>query len=143
MKKLVLFCGLMLLPIAVFCQADSTQVNPPGSWSEVLNNFSAWFNTLAAVSALTVFVAAFLNRIFKVSTGWVKQLVSWLCAIALCYGGNLLNLGFIADFPWLTTGIYGIAAGFVANGIFDINFVQTILDFIKLSKVRPPVTPHI
>lgn len=131
----------VMLSITAFSQPDSTQINPPGTWTDVLNNFSTWFNTLAAVAALTVFIAAFVNKIFKVTVSWVKQLVAWVCAIILCFAGNLLNLGFVADFPWLTTAIYGIAAGFVANGIFDISFVQYVLDFLKLPKVKPPAAP--
>lgn len=142
MKKFFLLMSVFLiLVLPIFGQQDSTEITPPGTWTDVLNNFSTWFNTLAAVAALTVFIAAFVNKIFKVTTSWVKQVIAWICAIALCYAGNLLNLGFVADFPWLTTGIYGIAAGFVANGIFDISFVQYVLDFLKLPKVKPPVAP--
>jgi len=46
--------------------------------------------------------------------------------------GNLVNLGFMAELDWLHTIVYGIAAGFVSNGIFDISLVQLLLQAIGI-----------
>jgi len=132
MKKFMFVLFLMLLGIPIFAQ----EPQPPTSWVDVISNFNVWFATLAGIAAVTVFVAAAVNTVFKVTKKIVKQLIAWIIAIILVFAGNLLNIGFSADFPWLTSLAYGIGAGLVANGLFDINTVQVILDFLKLKKVK-------
>lgn len=132
MKKYFVLMFLLLIPAAIFAQ----DVEPPTSWVDVIANFNTWFATLAGIAAVTVFIAAAINTLFKITKKIVKQLIAWGVAIVLVFLGNLLNIGFGADFPWLTTLAYGVGAGLVANGLFDINTVQVILDFLKLKKVK-------
>lgn len=106
---------------------------PPSDWGELVANINVWLATLGGVAAVTVFLAAFVNRIFN-AEGFVKQVVAWLVAIAVVTIGNVANMGFMAEFGVLSTIIYGIAAGFVANGIFDIATIQTLLKLINLEK---------
>jgi len=131
MKKL-LFILLLMIPVAVFAQ----DVEPPENWVDVISNINTWFATLAGIAAVTVFIAAALNTLFKITKKIVKQLVAWGVSIVLVLAGNLLNIGFSAEFPWLTSLAYGVGAGLVANGLFDVNMVQTILDLLKLKKVK-------
>lgn len=72
-------------------------------------------------------------------TGWLvtalklkgtTQLLSWAVAVALAYAGYGLKLGLFADAGPLTAGIYGLAAGLVANGLADTALVQGILQAI-------------
>lgn len=123
--------------LMALCQPDSTQVNPPTNWVDVISNFNTWFATLAGIAAVTVFIAAGINTLFKITKSIIKQIIAWGVAIILVTAGNLLNLGFVSNFPWLTTLAYGLAAGFVANGMFDVKTIQSILDFLKLKKVKP------
>ncbi len=133
MKKLIMLAFMFLmLPVMIFAQEPEV----PGSWVDVVTNFNTWFGSLAGIAAVTVFIAAFFNQIFKISKKIGKQIMTWLVAIILVVIGNLLNLGFISEFPWLTTIVYGFAAGLVANGLFDIPTVQALLNFIKLKKVK-------
>jgi hypothetical protein len=127
MKKM-LFVLLLFIPVALFGQ----DVEPPASWGDVINNFNGWFATLAGIAAVTVFIASAVTQLFKVTKKLVKQIIAWLIAIALTLLGNLLNIGFMTDFPWLTTLAYGFAAGLVANGFFDVNMVQALLELLKL-----------
>ena len=99
-------------------------------------NFNTWFGSLAGIAAVTVFITAFFNQFLKISKKIGKQLMTWIVSILLVVFGNLLNLGFVSEFPWLTTILYGFAAGLVANGLFDIPTVQAFLDFIKLKKIK-------
>lgn len=128
MKKLF-FALFMLLSIPLFAQ----EVNPPTDWLDLFANFNTWLASLAGVAAVTVFLAGAVNTLFN-TTGFVKQLVAWIIAIVLLIAGNLVNLGFMADLSWLHTIIYGVAAGFIANGIFDIEFVKVILRLLKMEK---------
>jgi len=132
MKKMIFVTMLMLLSIPIFAQ----EVEPPTNWIEVISNINVWFATLAGIAAVTVFIAAAVNTLFKITKKIWKQVVAWVISILLVVGGNLFNIGFGADFPWLTSVIYGLGAGLVANGLFDVTIVQAILDLLKLKKVK-------
>lgn len=90
------------------------------------------FASLAGVAAGSVFISALLIKWLKVTKAWVKQLVSWIAPLVIFVVGNLLNFGFMAEFTWLMTVVYGLGAGLVSNGIFDIALVQAILAALKL-----------
>ena len=62
----------------------------------------------------------------------MKQVVAWIIAILLLVIGNLVNMGFMAELTWLHTIVYGIAAGFISNGIFDLETVKAILRALKI-----------
>jgi type III secretory pathway component EscU len=129
MKKLLLFLFL-LIPVTLLAQEA---VNPPANWIDLFANLNTWLATLAGVAAVTVFLAGVLNTLLK-TTGFVKQLVAWGVSIAILVVGNLINFGFMAQLTWLNTLIYGVAAGFLANGIFDLAFIQMILKALKIEK---------
>jgi hypothetical protein len=92
------------------------------------------FASLAGVAAGSVFISALLIKWFKTEKGWVKQLVSWIAPIVIFAVGNLLNIGFMAEFSWLMTIVYGLGAGLVSNGLFDIALVQALLVALNLKK---------
>ena len=128
MKKIMMFLILMLLiPVALLAQV----VNPPTNWLELFANINVWLGSLAGVAAVTVFLAAAINTLLKTSGFW-KQLVAWVVAILILVVGNLVNMGFMADLNWLHTIVYGVAAGFISNGIFDLEFVKIVLRALKI-----------
>ena len=130
MKKLMMFFALMfVLILPTFGQA----IEPPTDWLQVFANINLWLASLAGVAAVTVFLAAFVNTLLKTS-GFVKQIVAWVIAILLLVIGNLVNMGFMAELNWLHTIVYGIAAGFISNGIFDLETVKAILRALKIEK---------
>jgi len=92
------------------------------------------FASLAGVAAGSVFISALLIKWFKATKSWVKQLISWVAPVAIFVAGNLLNIGFMAEFTWLMTFVYGLGAGLVSNGLFDIELVQAILAVLHLEK---------
>jgi len=131
MKKFMFVLMLMVLSIPIFAQ----EVEPPANWLDLFANINVWLGTLAGVAAVTVFLAAAVNKLLKV-VGFLKQIVSWIISILLLVIGNLVNMGFMADLTWLNTLIYGVAAGFVANGIFDIAFIKMVLQALKIEDVK-------
>jgi hypothetical protein len=133
MKKFMFVLCLMILSLPIIAQVDSTGVTLSQPFTF---DFNAWVATLSTIAATAVFLGAFLIQIFKVTVKIWKQIIVWLVAIALTVLGNLLNIGFAAEFPWLTTIVYGLASGLVANGIFDISTVQGILAFLKLKEKK-------
>ena len=126
----------MAIPLVMFGQDVPA---PPEDWSDIIFNFPQWFGTLAGVSLLTTFLAAFFNGLLKIEKGVYKQLIAWAVGIILMVATDLLNFGFAKDFPLLLAVIYGFAVGLVANGVFDVPFVKSILD--KVSEWFKPKTP--
>lgn len=123
-KLLVLLISMLLLPIAAFCQEIIESVTTiPGL------DFTQCFATLAAFCPLVIFITEWIKKYIKVSGG-LNQLFSWLISIGLAFVGWGLQLGMFAGIEWYVVIVYGIAAGLVCNGIFDIKLVQDILNAI-------------
>ena len=98
-----------------------------------------YFISLVALVPLVVLITDFLVRWLKIQKSAVKQVLSWVISIALCLAGMWLNLGMFASFSVGVTLAYGLATGLVANGIFDINLVQMLLDIILKFLPKKPV----
>ena len=135
MKKIVCFLTFVLLifglGMPVFAQvADSTIVIPP-----IGEGFG--FGSLVAISGITIFLTALLNKIFKIVAPLWKQIISWLVSVAIVGAANLLNIGFAADLTLVATLLYGLANGLLSNGVFDLSFIRLLLSFFKLTD--PPV----
>jgi len=128
MKKLMMF---LIVLIAFTIPAIAQEVEPPTNWLDLFANINVWLGSLAGVAAVTVFLAGAVNTLLK-TTGFIKQLIAWIIAIILLVVGNLINMGFMAELTWLNTIVYGVAAGFLANGIFDLGFIQLVLQALKI-----------
>jgi len=126
----MMFVFLLILSIPLVAQV----IEPPTDWLGLFANINTWLYSLLGIAAVTVFLAAEANKLLK-TEGFLKQLVAWAIAIILLFVGNLVNIGFMAELSWLNTLIYGIAAGFLANGIFDITLIRALLRWLK---VEPP-----
>lgn len=130
MKKSIMFFVMMFaLILPIFGQSIEPQ--PPADWLSLFANINVWLGSLAGIAAVTVFLAATMNKLFKFE-GFIKQVTAWVIAVLLMVVGNLVNLGFMAEMSWLHTIIYGVAAGFISNGIFDIAFVRLVLQTLKI-----------
>lgn len=99
------------------------------------------FASLAGVATGSVLISALFIKWVKVTKSWVRQLVSWIAPVALFVAGNLLNIGFMAEFTWIMTFVYGLGAALVSNGIFDIELVQAFLAAIGLSEKKEVYIP--
>lgn len=125
---MMLFGLLVLMIVPVFSQ----DVEPPADWLDLLAQMDTWFGTLIGFAAVTVFLGSVVTTLFKITKSWGKQIAAWLVAVLLCFLGNLINFGLLAEATWLQTLAYGIGAGLIANGIFDFTVVQLILQYLKL-----------
>jgi len=121
----------VMMFFALSPMAFGQSVEPPTDWLGLFANINVWLGSLVGIAAVTVFLAAEVNKLLKLEGFW-KQLMAWIVAILLMVVGNLVNLGFMAELDWLHTIVYGIAAGFVSNGIFDISLVQLLLQAIGI-----------
>jgi hypothetical protein len=130
MKKSIMFF-MMMFALILPTFGQSIEPQPPSDWLSLFANINVWLGSLAGIAAVTVFLAATMNKLFKFE-GFIKQVTAWVIAILLMVIGNLVNLGFMAEMNWLHTIIYGVAAGFISNGIFDIAFVRLVLQTLKI-----------
>lgn len=128
MKKSMMF---LIMMFALVLPTFGQSVEPPTDWLNLFANINVWLGSLVGIAAVTVFLAAEVNKLLKLEGFW-KQLMAWIVAILLMVVGNLVNLGFMAEMNWLHTIVYGVAAGFVSNGIFDLGFVRLVLQALKI-----------
>jgi hypothetical protein len=99
-------------------------------------DISSYFATLSAAAGLVVIISGYVNaHVFVSSSATLKQIVSWVIAIAIAFVGQIKGIGMFVDTSILWTAANGLAVGLVANGIFDITIVQSVLEFIKAKKV--------
>jgi hypothetical protein len=87
-------------------------------------------------TALVAFVTPFLTQICKgfIRNSLAIQIVSWLIGIAIAFAGYALKIGFLAGLPLWAIAVYGLAAGLIANGVFDTGLITGVLEFLGLKK---------
>ena len=119
-----LLFGLFVLTAVAFGQPDSTAYPVPGGIIDIFADLKYWFGSTATVAGLTIFVTLMVSTyLWKTITKIAKQILALVIAIALVIGGNLANIGFMAEFNWITTVVYGFVVGFMANGLYDLKNV--------------------
>ena len=127
-KNGILFLVLCLLafPVMAIAQEGDGTLDP---------NIQNYFVNLVGMAGLTTLVVGVVKKLLKL-TGFLAQAVSWVIAIALCYGGWFLKLGLFENVTAAYVPlIYGVAVGLVSNGIFNIEFIKAIL---RIFKLEPP-----
>jgi hypothetical protein len=135
MKKLLMFLSLILL-VVMGCTAQELIPEEPSTFT--LQGFEEYFASLAALAGLVVIISGYVIKLLfkEIPTKIVKQLISWGVSLILCLIGWLLKLGIFVDTQWWSIIAYGMAAGLVSNGIFDIKFVQVILSWLKIKNKK-------
>jgi hypothetical protein len=83
------------------------------------------------LSTLTVALAGAINNKFNITSGIWPQLVAWICGSVLTVGGWLLGLIPLGTPTWLAVVCLCGVVGLSSNGIYDIPFIQSIVDKLK------------
>lgn len=99
-------------------------------------DISAYFLSLVAVAGLDTILTGWVTTqtpLKNANRTW-KQVISWVIAILLAFVGQAKMLGIFADTNILYTILNGVGVGLIANGIFDVTIVQSILSFIGAAK---------
>lgn len=124
MKKIKLFLmtTLALLLTGLFASAQGTD---PVTGTEM---FAAFFASLGTLAAINPIVTGWIST--HVTGGKCVQVLSWVVAIALSYAAWGMKWGMFANFDAVWTGLFGLGAGLVSNGIADIKWVQAALEAI-------------
>ena len=120
MRKSIMFLILLVLSIPLLAQQDSTAYPMPGSIIDIFSDLKGWFASTATVAGLSIFLTLGLGKIWKDISKIAKQIVAVVIALALVIIGNIANMGFMADFNVLSTIVYGLVIGFMANGWYDL-----------------------
>jgi len=130
--KGVLLSLLLLLPLGMLI---AQVVDPPTDVVDLVVNFNTFVGSLAGYAAVAIFLTGLINGWTKIVKSWVKQVVSWVVPVVLVLLVSLLlKAGFLAGESFIKILIFGLGAGLISNGIFDIAFVNTMVNWI-VSKV--------
>lgn len=132
MKKFYLvvsfIIGFLFIPVAVTFGASII-----GQQLFDQEGIELYFYSLGALAGIVLPVTEFIKRLIKSSGNWTR-ILSWLVAIGLSFFGWWLNLGMLEGLSVVWVVIYGIAAGLIANSVFDAVFVEMILKLFKNKK---------
>lgn len=127
MKKL--FFLLVLFPIILLAQGEPM----PVPTSPVLT-MDSFFTTLAGMVSGVLAIFSFLNtRILKkpMNDTWT-QVATWVLAFALGLFGYWREWGIFYQVGIWWTLLYSLACGLVANGLFNLEIIKGVLEFLKL-----------
>ena len=97
--------------------------------------------TLVFVAAMVVVVTTLTELIAKRfigTNGFATQIVSWALSIGLMLLTLVVQIGIIPDWVYgleiYWRLIIGVMIGLVANGFFDIPFIQRLLELLKIKQ---------
>jgi|GEM_PF-4304165 len=92
---------------------------------------SEYFISIPALAALVLLLTPVLKKLsFLVNVN--SQYISWGIAFLLSIVGWILNIGIYFNVEWMYIFIYGLASGLIANGLYDWQFIKSILVFLGL-----------
>lgn len=81
-----------------------------------------------------VFMSMLMTEVFKITSGadkyaprWGKVLISWLAGLNTTLLFFYFQIGFLEDLSLYFAFIYGLFVSLLANGVYSLNFFQTLL----------------
>lgn len=97
-------------------------------------DLAPYFGSLLALAGLVTLVTGWLKTHLLKLDGWKAQAMTWAVAIALAFVGQWKGLGFFAETDVLWTVLNGLGVGLVANGVYSVEIVQSVLALLKAKK---------
>ena len=98
---------------------------------DFVSRFDVFVGSLGGLAVVSIWLTGVINGLFRDAKSWIKQVVSWLVptvfAIFVTY---VLGVGFLVGRSILEILVFGLAAGLVSNGLFDIGFVKTAVNWL-------------
>lgn len=88
---------------------------------------SFWWIAPLLVS-LTTALTGVITQGFKITKGWLKQLISWVIGSGLSCAAWGLKFIIFGEPIWLGVICLCLVVGLAANGIYDIPFIKTFID---------------
>lgn len=97
-------------------------------------DLSLYFGSLLMMATAVTLVTGWINTHVTGLTGKWAQLLSWGVSVGLAFVGSWKGLGLFADATVLDTILNGLGVGLIANGLFSVEFVQSLLSILKAKK---------
>lgn len=75
-----------------------------------------------------------INGIFKIDTGWVRHLISWIVAVLIALGfvaTGGLTFGLPVVWEYVVGAVAGVLAGGAANGFYDWDAISSIFNKLE------------
>ena len=91
---------------------------------------------VAIMAAVVVIGSEYLSKLTKAGGFWA-QFQSWALGVILAWIASYVGIGIFTNVTLFSVLLYGLLIGLVANGIFDIPFSKTVLEWIKARIVKP------
>jgi hypothetical protein len=114
-KYLLLVVGLLLFALPAFAQSQ----NVDGAEPVIALDVTTFAGVVAAISLIVTQVAKLPPLI--ASKTIYKVLCSLVTGVACCFLSWRLGLAeFLADLAWWQVALYGVAAGLIASGAYDL-----------------------
>lgn len=105
-----------------------------------------WWITPLLVS-ITTTLTGVITQGFKITQGWLKQLISWIIGSGLSCAAWGLKFIIFGEPVWLGVICLCLTVGLAANGIYDIPFIKAFVDkwfnkkpMYNYTEVTTPVT---
>ncbi len=133
MRNLKWIKGMLLLAFILVGAFGliAQEITGPDGWIDFVVRFDVFAGSLAGLAAVSVWLTGIINGLFKEAKSWIKQLVSWavptVFALLVTY---VLKMGFLIDKSIWEVLVFGLGAGLVSNGIFDIGFVKVAVNWL-------------
>jgi hypothetical protein len=126
--KGILLVFLLLIPFGILI---AQAIEPPTDVIDLVVRFDVFIASLAGYAAVAIFLTGLINGWSKITKSWMKQVISWIVPVILVVVVSfLLKAGFLAGENFIKVLIFGVGAGLVSNGIFDISFVNTFIGWV-------------
>lgn len=125
--------------VAAFGQTDTAVATDPGTVvvtdpPPAESPLMQFFTSVSGLVMLTMVVTGWITSRAKSMSATLKQIVSWLIAIGLCFFAQAKGFGLLADADTITTALYGIGVAMVSNNFFDAGTLDNILVLLLAKK---------
>ncbi len=101
---------------------------------DILNIIYSLSGLVAGVHIVANIIITQLVKKGVTLSSLATQIISWLISVALGFVWNYYSVGIFAGLSVVNTLIYGLLLGLLSNGIFDLTFIESILNAIGLKK---------
>lgn len=94
-----------------------------------METLTSFFTSLMIMSAAVVVLSEYATKFTKAEGGWARA-QSWIISILLGIGGSWIDLGIFDGVEWGGGALIGAISALMANGIFTIDLIKTLLEKI-------------
>lgn len=143
--KTAIFIAIACIAVSFAVSAEDTasvavatetavQIADPVTPVEPVNPVLEFFFSYAGLVLLIQIVTGWILKTIPVLGKTLKQITSWVVAVAIAWVGKHFGYGLFADASILETVATGIGLGMVANYLYDAKTLESILAIFFANK---------